>query len=357
MGKYFDFRGRKLKHIILHFISAGIISALIGFVFLILSCPGCISKLSSVVQNVGYSLFLGYGLFAFGFVFGWLETRYVFWIKHTVKSLLIVLGFSAMYSSLVIFGVNYIWHSVIGGIPFAYLIKHHGSIMWIEFGIFYFIALWFYARSFFFEWRLEVENKEKLKREALQLQYESLKTQVNPHFLFNSLNALNTLIDIDVESAKVFTRELSRFYRDILELKGKELIKLKEELNILDRYMYLQQVRFGSKFSFTVVNQNQDHAMVIPLSVQMLVENVFNHNVISSDNIISINLNISESELSLSNTYVPIKKEVESTGLGLKNLKDRIHYLTGKELIYSVNKECYKVVLPLIFIKDEDITG
>lgn len=354
MGKYFDFRGRTKKHIIIRFISAGVLSSMIGFVFLFLACPNCIKNSNAVIQNVGYSLFLGYGLFAFGFVFGWLENRYVSWIKYPIKSVLIVFVFSAIYSSIVIFGVNYIWHSVIGDISFFYLIEHHGAMMWIEFGIFYFIALWFYARSFFLEWRLEVESREKFKREALQLQYESLKTQVNPHFLFNSLNALNALIDIDVDAAKEYTKELSRFYRDLLDLKGKELIRLKDELKLLDRYMYLQQVRFGSKFNFNIYQNGSEKAMVIPLSLQMLIENVFKHNTISSDLIVNIDLTVSKSDLTLSNTYAPLKHGVDSVGVGLKNLKERIEYLTGKTLTYGVEADQFKVILPLIFVEDED---
>lgn len=357
MSKYKRYPQLNRKDIFRRFLFAGIISFLIGFIFMFLACPTCPIRLEAVVQNAGYSLFLGYGLFSFGFVFGWLEKRYVSWIIYPVKSLFLVLLFSTIYSGLVIFGVNYIWHSLIGHIDFSDFVVRYGYIMWIEFIIFYFIALWFYARSFFFEWRQEVENKEKLKREALQLQYESLKTQVNPHFLFNSLNALNTLIDIDVEAAKSFTTELSRFYRDILQLKGKELIELDEELAILKRYLYLQQIRFGEKFSFKVQTHVSKKALVIPLSVQMLIENVFKHNVISSDQRLQINVLAKDGVLIISNTFIPKTQKEPSTGLGLNNLKERVSYLTGKDVVYGVVNEQFQVVLPLIFVDDESVIG
>ncbi len=345
------------KSIIRRLISAGLISFSIGFVFMYLACPSCSIKLTNVLYNGGYSLFLGYGLFGFGFVFGWIENRYVSWIVKPVKSLLIVFLFSALYSSVIIFGVNYIWHSLIGKMDFGQFTNQFGYIMWIEFIIFYFIAMWLYARSFFFEWRAEVQNKEMMKREALQLQYESLKTQVNPHFLFNSLNALSALIDIDRASAKEFTTELSRFYRDILQLKDKELIPLNEELAILKRYLYLQQIRFGEKFSFDINLESSEMAMVIPLSVQMLIENVFKHNVISGDQLLNINIEIKNKELIVRNTYIPIKTKEFSTGLGLSNLYERILYLTGEKLFFGVDGDKYIVKLPLIYLNDECTVG
>ncbi|MCU4166344.1 sensor histidine kinase [Carboxylicivirga caseinilyticus] len=345
------------KRIVVRLVSAGIISFSIGFIFMYLACPSCSIKLSNILYNGGYSLFLGYGLFSFGFVFAWIENRYVSWITKPVKSLLIVLLFSALYSSVVIMGVNYIWHTLIGKMSFAHFIDQYGYVMWIEFIIFYFIALWFYARSFFFEWRTEVQNKEILKREALQLQYESLKTQVNPHFLFNSLNALTSLIDIDTSSAKKFTVELSAFYRDILQLKDKELITLDEELEILKRYLYLQNIRFGEKFSFIIEADAGSKAMVIPLSVQMLVENVFKHNIISGDQRLDIKIEMNHHDLVISNTYLPKLSKEHSTGLGLSNLYERILYLTGKKLFFGVDNDKYIVKLPLIYLNDEDTVG
>ncbi|MCU4175389.1 sensor histidine kinase [Carboxylicivirga sp. N1Y90] len=337
--------------------STGVISSSIGFIFLYLSCPECVSNPKTVWLNVCYSLLLGYGLFSYGFMFGWIERRYISWINHPLKSIILVFLFSTFYCGAVILGVNWFWHSVIEGVSFSHFVKHYGFVMWIEFGIFYFIALWFYARSFFLEWRREVENRERLKREALMLQYETLKTQVNPHFLFNSLNSLISLMDINIDSAKQFTSELSRFYRDILYLKGKELIPLNEEVDILKRYMYLQQIRFGEKFSFELNIDSSVSAMVIPLSVQMLAENIFKHNVISGDEKLKIKLGIAESNLVISNSYLPKPDPEESTGLGLSNLRERILYLTGKELVVKESENEFTVVLPLVFIDNENITG
>jgi len=223
-------------------------------------------------------------------------------------------------------------------------------IIWMEYGVFYFLALWFYARSFLMQWRGEVENREKLKREALALQYEALKTQVNPHFLFNSLNVLTSLIDKDVKGAKKFTAELSRFYRDLLHLKDKELITLNEELAILRRYIYLQQIRFGTNFTARLPENMSVRSMVIPLSVQMLVENIFKHNVISSDQPLFMELSTRDSQLIVTNSYQPKAINEPPSGIGIQNLSERYRYLTGKEVIIEQTEATYSVTIPLIYL-------
>ena len=329
------------------FLWFGISSITIGLVFMGLACPSCLLKPKLLLLNAGYSLMLGYSLFSFGFVFSWLEYKHVDWIGQPVKSVLFVLISSTIYCTIAIIGVNYLWHIVIRGIAANRFFELFATTMWIEFGIFYFIALWFYARSFFVECRKEVENREELKRQALLLQYESLKTQVNPHFLFNSLNALTSLIEIDVDGAKQFTNELSRFYRDILQLKNKELISLQEEFNIVKRYIYLQKIRFGDNFNYQLPDGNDSEQMVIPLSLQMLAENVFKHNAISSTKKVLLSIDLRDDYLCITNTHYP-KKEKSKSGMGIQNLNQRIKYLTGKELTIQNDEKIFSICLPLI---------
>ncbi|MBR8537369.1 histidine kinase [Carboxylicivirga sediminis] len=358
MSIYSDICNKKysVKKTFYIFLSYGITSALIGVIFLGFACPKCLLNMRAVGQNAGYSLLLGYSLFSFGFIFGWLENKYVAWISAPIKSLIIVLVSSTIYSSLVIFSVNWLWHSLLGQIPFKEFYARYAYIMWIEFGIFYFIALWFYARSFFIHWRKEVENREKLKRQALQLQYESLKTQVNPHFLFNSLNALTTLIEMNVPAAKQFTHELSCFYRDILQLKNKEIIPLEEEIQIVKRYIYLQKIRFGDNFTYHIPDIKSNNQMVIPLSLQMLAENVFKHNSISANKKVHLDIQLSDDEVIISNTFYP-RKDSSNSGTGLKNLNERILYLTNKQLTIKQDQQYFTIHLPLIQLDNAHINS
>ena len=328
----------------------GIVSNIIGLGFILIFSP--IDRLTwhRILYNVGYSTTLGYGLFLNGYVFDFFERKWIDWVHSPARSLLVAFTTSAIGCTIVIILTNVFWYGFISDISFQYFREHMMPIIWMEYGVFYFIALWFYARSFLMQWRSEVENREKLKREALALQYEALKTQVNPHFLFNSLNVLTSLIDKDANDAKKFTAELSRFYRDLLQLKDKELITINDELAILRRYIYLQQIRFGKNFRAELPDNIGGQAMVIPLSLQMLVENIFKHNVISSDQPLFLELLIEENQLTVTNSYQPKTVNDSPSGIGIQNLSERYQYLTGKDVIIHQNEKLYSVTLPLIYL-------
>lgn len=343
-------KGMHQKVTLKRFIGSGIISNLIGLVFLLSMTAWESLTLEALLYNAGYSTMLGYGMFYTGYVFYYFEEKWISWVDYPVRSIFIALGISTFYCTLVILITNWVWFIQIYDIPLKVFTGKMMRIVWIEYAIFYFVALWFYARSFLMQWRTELENKEKLKREALSLQYEALKTQVNPHFLFNSLNVLTSLIDKDTHSAKAFTAELSRFYRDILQLRNKEIITLNEELTILKRYIYLQQIRFGTNFEAHLPANTDQQAMVIPLSVQMLVENVFKHNSISSQQPLKLEVTLHDHQLCVSNSFQPKTVSEPPSGIGLQNLKERYLYLTGKEVAIHQDEDYYSVTLPLIYL-------
>lgn len=328
----------------------GIVSNVIGLGFMLIFSP--IDKLTwgMLAYNAGYSTTLGYGLFLNGYLFDFFERQWIDWVHSPARSLFVAFTTSTIGCTIVIILTNVFWYGFISDISFQYFKGHMMPVIWMEYGVFYFIAMWFYARSFLGQWRSEVENREKLKREALALQYEALKTQVNPHFLFNSLNVLTSLIDKDANDAKKFTAELSRFYRDILQLRDKELITINEELAILRRYIFLQQIRFGKNFRAELPEDLAGEAMVIPLSVQMLVENIFKHNAISSDQPLSLKLIIEENQLTVTNSYQLKTVNEPPSGIGIQNLTERYQYLTGKDVSIHQTEETYSVTIPLIYL-------
>jgi LytS/YehU family sensor histidine kinase len=215
--------------------------------------------------------------------------------------------------------------------------------------IFIIVASIIYAISFFKSWRNEVQQSEMIKREALTLKYQVLQNQVNPHFLFNSLNVLGSLIDLDVSKAKIFTRELSLFYRDLLMFKDRDIISLKEEIDFVKKYIYLQQIRFGDALQVEIMANEKIEGKVIPLSLQALVENAIKHNEISQANPLSIVIAISDDyELIVENNLQPKSYLEETSKTGLQNLTGRYLFLTGKEMIITKNDHYFRVSLPLI---------
>ncbi len=137
---------------------------------------------------------------------------------------------------------------------------------------------------FMHQLRHSVEETEKLKRETLKAQLDALKTQVNPHFLFNNLNTLCSIIPENPKQATEFVQQLSKVYRHILEVRDEKTISLKEELDVVKAYAFLLQTRFGGNLEVDIdVAPDKLQKRIVPLSLQILMENAIKHNIVSSD--------------------------------------------------------------------------
>jgi len=247
---------------------------------------------------------------------------------------------------------NWLWFIVLRKDTLAQFLSYGWFIIIGEYIVLVIVTAISYSKSFFKVWLEEMLQGEKLKQEAIALQYQVMQNQVNPHFLFNSLNTLGSLIDIDTKKAKEFTRELSLFYRELLFFKDKDLISLKEEISFLERYIYLQKIRFGDNFNVEIDLGNNITGEVIPMSVQMMVENAIKHNIISNERPLSINIGLlSENELFVENNFQPRENVQGSNRIGLNNLKERYMFLTGKELTINNDSKKFRVTIPLIILQ------
>ncbi len=211
------------------------------------------------------------------------------------------------------------------------------------------IAALYESQYFMSELRRSVEETELLKRESLNAQLDALRTQINPHFLFNNLNTLTAIIPDEPETAVLFVQQLSRVYRHILEVKDEPSILLKEELGVLKSYSFLLQTRFGKNFNLRVdIDDTWLTQRVPPLSLQLLLENAIKHNVVSKDHPLFIHVFVREGKLVVSNNLQPKKQAAASVGIGLDNIRKRSSLLTGK-LVEVVNgPENFIVSIPLI---------
>lgn len=211
------------------------------------------------------------------------------------------------------------------------------------------IVIAFYEAMYFFDlWKIELVENEKLKTENTKAQLDVLKNQVNPHFLFNSFNTLVSIIPEEPEIAVKFTTELSHFYRYILAYKDKELIPLDQELECIDSYIYLLKIRFQDNL---IMDKKLDHTYpdhyIVPLSLQILVENAIKHNIISQSKPLIISIFMENDHICIKNNY-QAKKETTSTHTGLNNIQNRYQLLVKKEIKIQKSKESFKVCLPLI---------
>ena len=196
---------------------------------------------------------------------------------------------------------------------------------------------------------VQIEN-ETLKSEALQRQFESLKNQLSPHFLFNSLTALKTLINESPEIAQDYVNNLSKALRYTLQSNEKQLVTLKEEMDFTESYLFLIKMRFDT--NLTVVIQTDEKYMIYrlpPLTVQTLVENAVKHNEVSKRKPLTLTIKTTESpSLIVMNTIHEKITAEDGTGIGLPNLSKQFQLLLGKDITISHENNEFRVEVPLI---------
>ena len=202
---------------------------------------------------------------------------------------------------------------------------------------------------FMHELRHSVEETEKLKRENLAAQLNALRTQVNPHFLFNNLNTLSSLIPENPQHAVDFVQQLSKVYRHILEVKDEKSISLKDELEVLNAYTFLLKTRFEKNLNVNInIPAEKLQKKIVPLSLQILMENAIKHNIVSSDKPLHIDVFTENGSLVVSNN-LQIKSQVnESTGIGLDNIRNRYKLLSDVPVKVTANDTNFTVSIPLI---------
>ena len=190
------------------------------------------------------------------------------------------------------------------------------------------------------------EQKQKVIR--ISSEHESLKSQISSHFLFNSLNVLNGLIEEDPSKAQEFVSELSSIYRYVLEQKDKTLVSLNEEIHFSQIYMQLIQKRYEDGLHFEIDAEIQELYQIVPLSLQILIENCIKHNRISSQEPLHIVVKLEDGILTVKNNLQPKKNHQKSTGKGLKHIVNRFQNLTRKPVEILQTEAEFIVKLPLI---------
>lgn len=203
---------------------------------------------------------------------------------------------------------------------------------------------------FIAEYEQEKKNQELMK-ELTEIRFEVLKNQMNPHFMFNSLNVLSGLIKRDPEKSQQFIEEFSNIYRYVLDTIDHQVVTLEQELKFSRSYFYLQQIRYGKALSYHFSIRSQLLSWYLPpLSLQVVLENAIKHNQISAENPLDIDIKSTEHDNSIlvSNNLQPKISFGKSTGLGQKNLKKRYKMVSSRAPEFNVGTNEYRVILPLI---------
>ena len=195
--------------------------------------------------------------------------------------------------------------------------------------------------------QMEMEN-ERLQSENLLVRYETLENQLDPHFLFNSLNTLSGLIGTDDEKAQAYLMQLASTYRYTIQ--QNKLVPLADELAFADAYLYMMNIRYGD--SLTVVrhfDEVQSGYYVVPISVQLLIENAIKHNVVSNRHPLTITVaSTGHGSLRVSNSMCPKEEDSTSEGIGLSNMDKRYELIAGEHISVSNDGTTFSVEIPLI---------
>lgn len=314
---------------------------------MLLWCESCFDDLNWFAIRYSYSGLFWMGLWKGSEYFVFLNDKIYSWIDAPVKRLLMGVVSVVACAAIVIYSIDLFFDVLIFKKTFLEAISEtqNGDIVQvtlISLGINTFMQ----GRGFLLAWRQTSIDMEKLKTEQVSTQYQSLKNQVNPHFLFNSLNALTSLVYDDQAKAVEFIRKLSQVYRYVLDKKDEELVPLEDEVSFMENFIFLQKIRFGDNLSFSV-SKGTVVGFLPPLALQILVENAIKHNVVSEKDPLEIKVEITD-ELCIVSNNIKEKLDKDSTGIGLSNLKARYEYLSKRKVeILNDGKE-FIVKLPIL---------
>jgi sensor histidine kinase YesM len=269
----------------------------------------------------------------------YISTR-ISWLKFPVKRFFVGLIGTAVFTLGSIYVLSVVYKALFQ-VNISYGVLYSVIITII-------ISLFMHGRAFLLNWKQSRIDSERLQRENIAAKYEGLKNQVNPHFLFNSLNALSNLVYEDQDKAVKFIKQLSEVYRYVLDTRDHEIVSLKQELKFLESYIFLQQIRFESRLRIDLDVKEQDVFMT-PLALQMLIENAIKHNIVSADDPLTIKVYQEDDYLVVENNLQRKTILAEpSAGVGLENIVKRYELLTDRKVMITDGPEKFIVKLPML---------
>ncbi len=270
--------------------------------------------------------------------------------QQNTKRILLSFFFITSYTNLVVLLFNVILAYTFYSPSQIFTQSHLGLCFLIVTQVTFMVTIIYESIRFYGKWKATSIEAERLKKENIRAQLEGLKSQISPHFLFNSLNTLASIIPEDPNLSVQFVEKLSQVYRYVLQYGEKDRVSLQEELTFIEAYLFLQQIRFGNSIRFEENLSLEDKQMsLLPLTLQLLVENAIKHNIVTSRKPLTISLAINkEGMLVVKNNLQEKKVYDKSTGLGLKNIQTRYQLITNKAVSIEKKSTEFVVKVPLV---------
>jgi two-component system LytT family sensor kinase len=323
--------------------------AIIWLSSLFMGALASVPKIASQRFNISEALVNSGATFLFA-LFVWyyhIYTLRAYTPHHKINRLPILpLMFSLLVGLVVMFMLAYGQHLLFSSINFrleVLMVEVRGILINLAFYILLHLLYQGYQNQ-----QVGIEL-ERTKSDNLGAQYELLKQQVNPHFLFNNMNTLKAMVETDDEHAVDFILKLSDFYRFTLQSRKQDLIQISDEIEILNTYMFLLKTRFEDGINLVnTIGPQYYTSLIPPFTLQLLIENCIKHNVVSLDRPLNIKL-YTENEKIIIENQLQLKMTPEiSTKTGLENINQRYNHLLNQKIDIEINEECFKVKLPII---------
>jgi two-component system LytT family sensor kinase len=265
-------------------------------------------------------------------------------VKRTIFGILAIVG----YSALAYLVVQFIMYLIVYGSFPDDLLKWSLRYSYIAILISFAISLIFTAVGFFQNWKDSLLEAERVRAEMLMYKYESLQNQINPHFLFNSFNVLSDLVYEDQQKAVDFIRQMSQLFRYVLDSRDKELVPIKEELEFIKAYSSLLHSRFEEKLSIQLDVEAMEHEMIVPMTLQLLIENCVKHNEISASQPLHVHILRKGEYIRVENSVQPKPERIDSRRTGLSNIRQQFRYFTDKEILITQTDKVFAVEVPVL---------
>lgn len=317
-----------------------------------------IPNLTGMIDNARYSageLFFAYLYFTFIAFAIWQGNRYLLfrlrlrfsWLSQPMYKVMALVVSNIFYTIPISVGLMTMWYEFAGHTPTDWDVIYKATALCVVCVVF---ITHTYETVFLIQsWGSDKSKSEQMERAKVQAELEALKNQIDPHFMFNSLNTLSYLIEHNSDKAKLFNDNLAEVYRYILSNKERNLVLLSEELLFAEKYFSLLQIRFGDAVSLAVKSSvPHDEYLIPPISLQILLENAIKHNEFSDQHPLKITITIADGEAVITNELRPKNNSERSSRIGLNNLNERYKLITDREMTQRVGNSEFSVELPLL---------
>ncbi|MDR4955087.1 histidine kinase [Chryseobacterium sp. ES2] len=315
--------------------------------------------LITLLLSTMYSFVLGFGN---GFINEFLNKKFP-WSEATRTRAVLSIISIIIGNFILVYFCNYMNYVVIQKTATIqeFFSSKYGVTNWFMINIALLISAFLHAKSFMEELKKNSRKEvveQKLIAKSANAQFESLKNQLDPHFLFNSLNVLSSLIDENPRQAQKFTASMSKIYRYVLEQKDKELVTVEDEIEFAKTYCELLKTRFEDSVDFTFDVPKEDYQKyVVPLALQLLLENCIKHNFATSSKPLTIRIFSDGNTLCIENNLQVREQIKESSGIGLANIVQRYSLLTERNVFIEKSEDHFKVRLPMLMAKPQVSTS